>query len=277
MAAVRVQPREKIYYNINIVSNPMPGEFESTARFNVVLNQALIDDVSQYQFMLQKFKIDSESIPLFYVELLQPQIPVVNNTNFITIYYVYLVYNGDIYSTPLLYSAPWYGPAKITRRNDTVPPTVYYDNREELFAIYSYDIFISMINDAITLIYEQAGLVNPPFFQYNHLTEKIEYNKVDGPDMLYFSNNLHPYIGEAMNTIWYVVRPPLITTDVFSIQLETDTRLQTINDVGGVEYIKMIQEYKAISSWANINRILFVSHRLPIRREFYPVKIAVGC
>ena len=86
---MKIAPREKIYYNINIVSNPREGEFESTARFNVVLNQALIDDVSQYQFLLQKFKIDSESIPLFYVELLQPQTPVVNNTDFITVYYVY--------------------------------------------------------------------------------------------------------------------------------------------------------------------------------------------
>ena len=126
--------------------------------------------------MLQKFKIDSESIPLFYVELLQPQISVTNNTKNITLYYVDLVNNRDTYSTPLLYSAPWYGPAKITR-NDTVPPTVSYHNREELFAIYSDDIFISMINDAITNIYGQAGLANPPFFQYNHLTEEIEYHR----------------------------------------------------------------------------------------------------
>ena len=195
--------------------------------------------------------------------------PVVNNTDFITVYYVYLVTGGGIYSVPLTYSSPFYPPAKVTRKTTT--GTVYYDNRDEVFAIYSYDIFITMINAAITTIYYQAGLTNPPFFQYNHLTERIEFNKVDGPDLIYFSNNLHPYIGEGMNTIWYVVRPPLITTDVFSIEVEQDVRMQTIVEIDGVDYIKMIQEYKAISSWASINRILFVSHRLPIRREFYPV------
>ena len=33
----------------------------------------------------------------------------------------------------------------------------------------------------------------------------------------------------------------------------------------------MTQEYHAMSSWASINRILFVSNKLPIRREFYPI------
>ena len=66
---VKTLPRTKIYYNINITSNPKEGEFESDAKFRVVLNQVLLDDVSQYQFMLQKFKIDSESIPLFHIDV----------------------------------------------------------------------------------------------------------------------------------------------------------------------------------------------------------------
>ena len=38
----------------------------------------------------------------------------------------------------------------------------------------------------------------------------------------------------------------------------------------------MIQEYAAMSSWGSINRILFVSNKLPVRREFYPVVNASG-
>jgi len=87
-------PRSKIYYNINITSNTKDGEFESDAKFSVVLNQALIDDVSQYQFLLQKFKIDSESIPLFHVDLVQPQTPVVLPNPYITNYMVYIVNGG---------------------------------------------------------------------------------------------------------------------------------------------------------------------------------------
>ena len=49
---VKTLPRTKIDYNINITSNPKEGEFESDAKFSVVHNQALLDDVSKYQFML---------------------------------------------------------------------------------------------------------------------------------------------------------------------------------------------------------------------------------
>ena len=37
----------KFYYNNNITSNPKEGEFESDAKFSVVLTQALLDDVSK--------------------------------------------------------------------------------------------------------------------------------------------------------------------------------------------------------------------------------------
>ena len=39
-------PRTKIYLTLIISSNPKEGEFESDAKFSVVLNQALLDDVS---------------------------------------------------------------------------------------------------------------------------------------------------------------------------------------------------------------------------------------
>ena len=214
--AVKLELREKVYYNINIVSTARPGEFASDASFNAFLNQALIEDASQYQFMLQKFKIDSESIPLFYVELQQPQPPINNNTNFITNYSVYVVNGGVLYTAPLLYSDPYSLPAKIMKAD---AGGVYYDNRDEVFALYSYDVFITMVNDAIRTVFNASGLLAPlPFFKYDHLQEKIAYycpaNLVGN---LYFSINLYPYVGEAFNTNWYYIKPPLITTDVYSI------------------------------------------------------------
>ena len=107
MTAVVPVPREITFYNINIPSNPLPGEFDSEAKFSVVLNRTLIENVGRYQMLVEKFKIDTESIPLFYVELQQPQPPVNNNTNFITNYTVYFVNGGVLYSAPLLYSDPY--------------------------------------------------------------------------------------------------------------------------------------------------------------------------
>ena len=69
----------------------------------------------------------------------------------------------------------------------------------------------------------------------------------------------------------YFVRPEGINSDGYSINVEQDTRLQEIVTINSVQYNKSIQEYYAMSSWASINRILFVSSRMPIKREYYPI------
>ena len=108
-------PRTKIYYNINITSNPKEGEFESDAKFSVVLNQALLDDVSKYQFMLQKFKIDSESIPLFHIDIQQTQAYVIPGNNYITNYQIFAVVGGITYNIRLEYNRVGYKPAKNSK------------------------------------------------------------------------------------------------------------------------------------------------------------------
>ena len=272
--AVTVKPREKIYYNIDITSNAKPGDFTSEAKFDVVLNQALIENVSDYQFLVQKFKIDSESIPLFYVDLQQPQPPVSNNTNFITNYNIYAVTGGllpTLYSVPVLYSAPANKPARIAR---TEGLNVYYDNRDLAFAIFSYDYFVTCINNALVTLFQKMGSGSqPPLFQYDHVLGRICYYNTSFTNTspaIYFSINLHPYIGEAFNMTWHFVRPALITEDVYSIIVEQNPLLQNVVTMGGVPMYKTVQEYAAMSSWASISRILIVSNKLPIRREFYP-------
>ena len=63
----------------------------------------------------------------------------------------------------------------------------------------------------------------------------------------------------------------MIASDVFSHFIETDPRHIDVQTILGVAYVKISQEYTAISSWTSVNRILFVSNRLPIKREFYPI------
>jgi len=153
---------------------------------------------------------------------------------------------------------------------------VYYDNREFVFAVYSYDFFITMVNDAIRTLYLNSGIADdPPFFAYDHDSEKISFYQSDA-NVVYFSMNLFPYVGEGFNTTWYYIRPPLIDADVYSINIENNVFIQKTVEINGVNFIKMTQEYHSMSSWASINRILFVSNKLPIKREFYPVSSSVG-
>ena len=54
----------------------------------------------------------------------------------------------------------------------------------------------------------------------------------------------------------YFVRPVGINSDVYSINIEQDPRLQEIVTINSNQYNKSIQEYYAMSSWTSINRIL---------------------
>ena len=127
-----------------------------------------------------------------------------------------------------------------------------------------------MINTAITNLITQAGLTDAPFFEYDPITEKIKFYMPEGFNAgLYFSKNLHQFIGEGFSTLYYSINPVGINEKVFSINVRVFTYNQ--EEVNLVMFTVMIQEHKAISSWACINRILFVSNNLPITREFFPV------
>ena len=287
---------DKLYYNVIINGNPSPNEYYVPAKFSVNLNNAIIKDASEYSLIVQKFKVDSESIPLFHVELLQPQPKVINNMGFITKYVIYMNINGDIYSQNLIYNKP-YGPqAPIIKDNGD--GTVIYDNRHNMFSIYSYNDFLVMINTAINSCVSQAssitgtgstGLIDlaaleasllSPFFEYDPITERIEYFFPDGyVNQLYFSRNLHPFIGEGFSTNYYWNNPTGINEKVFSINVYQFTyNEQEVNgpQVFGDSFWVMTQEHKAISSWACINRVLFVSNSLPITKEYFPLNDTRG-
>ena len=92
-------------------------------------------------------------------------------------------------------------------------------------------------------MYANAGTWDyPPFFQYDHVLEKIYfYQSVGDPNDVFFSINLNPFIGEGFNMNWYYQKPPFtgIVDDIYSIVVERDVLLQTIVSVGGTNYIKM--------------------------------------
>ena len=114
---------------------------------------------------------------MFYVEPQQPQPIDTNNTNYITNYKIYGVTGGQVYSVPILYSAYGPNPAKIIKIEGT---NAYYDNRDIVFAVFSYDDFITNINNAIATLFSQMHLgTQPPLFQYDHVLEKICYYTTD--------------------------------------------------------------------------------------------------
>jgi len=161
---------DKLYYNVIINGNPSVNEYYVPAKFRVNLNDSIVKDASEYSLIVQKFKVDSESIPLFHVELIQPQNKVIGNMGFITKCKVYYAVNGNIYSANLIYDKPYGYPAPIIQTNPD--STVIYDNRSNVFSIYSYSDFLIMINAAISNVMTQASVIDMPFFEYDTESEK---------------------------------------------------------------------------------------------------------
>ena len=120
----------------------------------------------------------------------------------------------------------------------------WYDNRDPIFEVFSYDAFITVINNGLTALYNQIGdpTLIPPFFSYDNYYHKIFYYKnINDTNTVYYSKNLFPYVGEAFNINMYFVRPVGIDSDVYSINIEQDPRLQEIVTFNSIQYNKVFK------------------------------------
>ena len=105
-------------------------------------------------------------------------------------------------------------PARVVK---TQGGLYWYDNRDPIFEVFSYDAFSTVIIKGLTALNNQIGdpTLIPPFFSYDNYYHKIFYYKnVNDTNTVYYSKNLFPYIGEAFNINMYFVRPVGIDSDV---------------------------------------------------------------
>ena len=86
--------------------------------------------------MLQKFKIESESIPLFQIDVQQPHSYVIPGNNYFTNYKIFTVVGGITYSIRLEFNRVGYKPVRIVK---THGGNYWYDNRDLIFEVFSYD------------------------------------------------------------------------------------------------------------------------------------------
>jgi hypothetical protein len=131
------------------------------------------------------------------------------------------------------------------------------------------------VNAAISTCYANAGLPNAPFFLYHDIERRIKLYTVDGDTtQIYFSANLSPYVGSGFVTEKFAVNPPGINEVVFQITVEK-TIMNSLT-VNSLNYIVIVQQFNAISSWSSINRILFVSNKMPVKSEYFPFSKSMG-
>ena len=282
---------DRIHYNINIQhSRAAAGNgFTSPAIFSEVLARPLINNPSEWDVLINKFKIDTFTIPITIVKIREYQ-PVRTDGKYLTDYNVQVIHNGYVYSAPCYFKPEHQSP-------DTTPPVVAtredgqvkYDNTHETFFVYSYQHILDMINDAIEEVCAEAGLDGdcPHFGMSNesyllYFTFGIDFtgHEITGLDVmgirkynfatratqaatmneekpvLLFSPNLEEFIGKGFR----IKRWP--GNNYFYLDPE----------IAAIQY----QEYPTVGNWNICNAILITSSSLPVQPEYYPIHTADG-
>ena len=260
----------KFRYNINIqyTRGGPDHKLTSAAVFSECLARPLLKNPSQWDVTINKFKIDTFSIPLTIVELQDYQ-PLTPDGTYLTDYWVYLEYNGITYFAQCVHN-----PERKVHASPRVmhvkeeDGTVKYDNTDPTFFVYSYQHFLDMINGAITDVCHQAGLdAHVPEITFDPDTQRINVaytelfrQDISNPAILSFGKNLEKYVGKGFRCTWTY-------DDNYGYMFNHYIR-------GNVTYIQ--QEYSTVTSWNICNAILITSSSLPVQPEYYPIHSADG-
>ena len=187
------------------------NDLNSPAVFSESLARPLINNPSEWDVLINKFKIDTFSIPITIVKLREYQ-PVRTDGRYLTDYNVQVIHNGYVYTAPCYFKpehqTPDSNPPVVSTREDG---QVKYDNTHENFFEYSIEHFLEMINTAIKDAFSDANLSNPTNFEYDPVTQliSVQYPTEFSKQMisilrktLYFSPNLWEFIGKGFRIDW---------------------------------------------------------------------------
>ena len=255
-------------YNINIQYSRGGTDFRlsSPAVFSETLARPLIQNPSQWDVLINKFKIDTFSIPLTIVELQEYQ-PISTDGSYLTNYWVTLKHGAMYYSAQCVHRPEHNcnAPPKVMNVNEE--GYVKYDNCNAAFFVYSYQHFLDMVNDGMKNVCHQAGIDSTvPEILFDPDTQRIDVSYPENFrqdlgefDEVFFSQNLDKFVGKGFRCNWTKIG----ATFVFSHWVK-----------GNVTYIQ--QEYTTVTSWNICNAILITSTSLPVQPEYYPVHNADG-
>ncbi len=209
-----------VYYNITITNTSLTGEIKAT--FQEFRGEAIIENPEDYHLSVIRFTIPTATIPLLIPSIQPGPPPFGSNTDpLLTNYSFTLSYYSDDGTTVPAENEQVY--LRFVPQNiDALSPD-QWDNsgviaNEAFYAIYSYQNFIQMWNDALSNCFfalsstaQDSGII-PPKFIFDPVTQLISlivhknYAVPDDPTVGYihiFSNKLMSGFLQAFNTIYY--------------------------------------------------------------------------
>jgi hypothetical protein len=273
---------EKIYYDIQISNlenslNPPPVLY-----FNECRNTPFLQTPEEYYMSIIRFTLDTPTLPIFIptIETNLTYNPTLNPNQ--TIYTFQFSYNG-IYSPQIFIQ--WSpqntyleAPAFIQVGSVTVQ-----DNTDGYYECYSFEYFISLINQQILTAFNAFAISYGAGFPASATAPIIAWDGSAGIARFIFENSFND---SNATPIYMYLNSPLYNLfgSLNAINLGYNTTGRNFQilvlDFGGfntyqyVNYvqnpnvvynvIEVIQEYSTISAWTPISSIVFTSNTLPI-------------
>lgn len=219
-------PRDYLYYNVEI---PKTSKY---ADYNVTKIITILNDPKEYELAVVRFKIPSDSIPIFFFETNYWAVTITKNGIDHTSYLTF-VQNSNTKS---------YGQDAIWTTND----------------------FVKSVNNALKASYLSSGLVGQvPFIYYNPVSQlmtlykgKTQVNDYD----IYFNKNLfYKFLGfqNYYNN----------TDDLKTARIDVyDNGINNAN-IDGVDYLTLTDSYKSVFNWITVKRLILRSSSIPINPE----------
>lgn len=285
------QQGSRIYATIYIRGDPdrSTRSYGSEALFDTELSHDLISKASEWELSVNKFRIDTRSIPLTIAEISdegRKRRPVDPGRRFETEYEFNKVElrEGDF---PQRVDGPYIlkyecknpglfmeeVPHKVDKTNE------YYDNTDPYFWIFNYQDVIDMLNQPNASIEGRKATSVYPYFYADPGTQivKVKYDQEafdqttlpegENPTVVLFSEKLYKYIGKGYNCGWIEFEGENyfyhnVRSDVFPVNADGDVVIQP--------------EYSDPSSWEICQSILIGDTNLPIVPEKFPKADTAG-
>jgi hypothetical protein len=246
---------DNVYYNVRVYN---PDNTLIKAEFSEIRVQPILEDPSQYELAVVRFKVPALTIPIFLWPKLESGVED-NDYYKITFSFGGVDYTQGLEFIPNAVGPPLYGPS-----------------------IWNYQEFINIINVGFekcfysdyptntVLRFPGAPPTEPPFMTYDAETTLCSIYA----EQTYESQTTTPTIDMFFNIPLYTLFPSFPTFDftedpkTYQVLIKnTKTNSTTYN---GLPYFINEQEYTTLFLWNSFQSIVFESDRIPVESEYLP-------
>lgn len=256
---------DNIYYNVRINNTDHDGR-SSLATYDVSKDQPVLRKCCDYYLSIIDYSLNLNNIPLFICQV-QYNSGNPTDSNY-TIYDISVTTAGGVqFNVNLTY---------IPDNNFTVPAPPISGSRkftsDPYYYIYSYTVFITMINNALTQAYINAGSPGAggaPYFQFIESEGLIALivpdSFVSSGATVEINSKLQQFLGGfEYYYLGNLIRFRFVFYQTGNICNENGAE---IGITGGTYWIYK-QQYYNLQLWNSLRKILMVTNSIPINNEF---------